>query len=443
METFLIYLALGVAVMAVLGLSSNSSMRATGIWIGSLALVAMILPGLQTSHALLWAGTQVSISDDDEMTLTIRDRSLGLNLRLESDGEVRFNETEDDIAYLEPRSRLRIRQVLDGTEYLLLVTSDGDGVLSYDYERDGEAEAFDQEARAWLAAAIPHIYRASGLHAEERVARIHARGGPEAVLEEIEQIRGDYVQRIYYSELVTIVGTDDALADVYRHAGDEISSDFELRPVLSALPSRRDLNRAQSLAILEAASSIGSDFELSELLVSIAGQLDPHHDVALAYLDVARDIGSDFEMNKALDALATVGWIDQVPVDALFEASRRIGSDFELASFLTDNAMLSGRNDESFAAYLDAAREVGSDFELARVLKNLVHERDLEVEHLLAVIEMASAEISSDFEHSQVLMALAPQVEDDATLIRAYERSAERLGQHQYGQAMRALVSSR
>jgi hypothetical protein len=438
----LVYLALGVAVAAVLGMSSNVTFKSTGAMVAMLAAVAFVLPGMHVSHALIWSGSHISV-DGDDMTVSVRDSDNDISLHLEVNGELRFNEAEDDIAYLAPRSRLEIAQELDGVDHELVITSDRDGELTYEYERDDVATPFEDGGREWLAVAIPYIYRATGLQAEERVGWIHENGGPDAVLAEIELIDGDYIQRIYYSELVVLTGTDDALADVYRHAGRQISSDYELRQLLSALPTRSDLSRDQSSAILEAASQIGSDFELATLLVGIADQLDPHPSIAMAYLDAARSIDSDFEMNKALDALAAVSWIDRVPVDVMFEASEDIGSDFELAGFLIDSAELAVRDEASLAAFFAAAETIGSDYEMSRLLQRLALVQDLDADALLGMIELSDSNISSDYEHSQVLMALAPRVEGDPALVRAYERAAERLGQHQYGQAMRALVSAR
>lgn len=435
-----VYAALGMGLVVLMAWPRDEFKRISSTGLGLAFALILGLPAAHLAQADGW-GNRVSM-DGDEITVSLR--RDGVQLRFEVDGEVRFTEAEDDIAYLEPRSRMELEQRLDGVDHELVVESDRDGELRYRYQREGDEMPMDAEARAWLAEAIPTIYRATGLEAEVRVARIHDRGGLEAVLEEIELIGSDYLQRRYYEELAQLERLDDdALAAVYRHAGEQIGSDYELRQVLATLPTRDALTRAQSLALLSAAASIGSDFESAELLISVADQLYPESEVARAYLTIAADIGSDFEMNKALDALAGVSWVEAVPSRMLFEASRDIGSDFELAEFLKDHVALAVRDDAGFAAYLDAAATVGSDFELSRVLQQLVREHDLATEHMLEVLELARDRIGSDFERSQLLIAAAPQVGGDEALREAYERAARGLNDHQLGQVMRALIGER
>ncbi|MEX0900351.1 MAG: M56 family metallopeptidase [Gammaproteobacteria bacterium] len=367
--------------------------------IGALAVPGLVVTASETQDS---TSRSMSVSERDDGSMKIRSRGPDGRLSLDATGEFRFSDDERGIASLAPGKTLSIRT----SDRKLMVRADADGSLSYEYELDGKPQPFDAAGREWLAGLIPQLLRVTGIQADERVARIHADGGVAAVLKEIELIKGDFVARRYFTALASIAGITGAeRVRIYGLAGRSISSDFELRHTLDAFPLRADSSAAEAGALLAAAQEIGSDFELAQLLMSVASRLPTDDAVGTAFVATAAKIGSDFELRRALSSAANSQWSRGGHLKRLVEVSAEIGSDFEHAAFLREVLQQDG---------LDEAA----------------------VNHVLGV---ATEEVGSDHELLQVLRAAARWTERYPETRAAYERAARTLGDHEFGQAMRAI----
>src|SRR6185295_1458015 len=105
--------------------------------------------------------------------------------------------------------------------------------IKRDYSINGQTQAMDSEGRAWLAKVLNDTVRQGGYDAPTRVKKILQRSGPSGVLAEISELKGDYVKRLYFDELVA-QGNLDAAASrlVLQQAAREISSDYEKAEIL-------------------------------------------------------------------------------------------------------------------------------------------------------------------------------------------------------------------
>ncbi len=367
--------------------------------IGALAVPGLVVTANETRDS---SSRSVSMSMRDDGSMKIRSRGPDGRLSLDASGEFRFSDDERGIASLAPGETLSIRT----SERKLMVRSAADGALTYDYEVDDKAQPFDAAGREWLAGLVPQLLRTTGIQAEERVARIHARGGVAAVIEEIELIKSDFVSRRYFTVLASVDGITGAeRIRIYELAGRSIRSDFELRHTLDAFPLRADSSPTEAQALLGAAKEIGSDFELAQLLMSVVGRLPTDDAVADAFTKAAAEIGSDFELHRALSTAVRSDWGRRY-LRTLIEVSREIGSDFEHGNFLREVLQIDG---------LDEATVV-------------------------QVLELAGQKVGSGHERLQVLQTAAPWVERYPATRAVYEQTAKRLGDFEFGQAMRALA---
>jgi hypothetical protein len=267
---------------------------------------------------------------------------------------------------------------------------------------DGKPAAFDDEAREWVATMLPMIFRMTGIQAPERVGRILARGGVDAVLDEVRLIQGDYVQRVYLEQVLAQADLTPAESRSWLiTAGTEVGSDFELAEALIGLPSR-DLARAElQEAFVEAASSIGSDFELRRTLTRLLEQETVSAATLEPMLEAAGTIGSDFECAELLVSIAH-RYPDGEPLPpGYYAVSASIGSDYEMGRAL---GQVAGRrmDRESLVSLLASAADIGSDHELANLLVLVIGEQGIP-EGTRADYERALETIGSDYERSRVL----------------------------------------
>ena len=308
--------------------------------IAALVAALFLLPGCRVGDLRADDGrisTRVSLSDDGESSVTVR--RAGYSLQMESSGKATFAADESDLATLEPGATFTLTETLAGVKHAYTVKADRPGALSRAYARDDRVMPMDAAATQWLAAALPRMFRDSGLDAEARVARLLARGGPALVLTEIDLAGSDHAKAIYLgrlfdtatldtadagfaaalvalaaehldsdfelrSMLETIAprATDPALAAAYLAAVRRLDSDFERRTALTTLFDKARLDTANLQSALDTTAGLGSDFEKRTVLVALAGRVAADPVLNRRYREVARAL-SDFERGAALQAL--------------------------------------------------------------------------------------------------------------------------------------------
>ncbi len=361
----------------------------------------------------------------------------GYALKVELSGQIGFADDESDVVDMASGASLLIEETIDGVSHELRLEPGAAGI-ERDYRRDGRAQPFDAAARAWLAAAIPSLLRATGIDAEGRVNRILDRGGASAVLDEIELITSDHVRSRYLGLLfdATPLAADQQQRALRQIAA--IGSDFELRKTLSGAIQSEHVDATQRAALLALADGIGSDFERAELLIASRERLsDDHTSMHGAWRQVVAGIGSDFERRRALQTVFD-GRSQPALLQAALELATDIGSDFEKRSLLkTAVGEVSGQP-TLVSAWLACADTIGSDFESRSALVSLAGAGKIDIataEGMLKVIEG----IGSNFESREALVALAAAMPSDTDLIERYRAAARKLGDFERGQAERAL----
>lgn len=437
----------GAVVRRVRNLLENRPMSSTPLSPGArrtaivLALAAAIaLPGLAiTSVASEGFGDRIMsrLDGNGRQDYTYSHRGLAGKERLRLSGDVTLNDADTNVVRLGKGARLEVEQTRDGVKRELHVFGK-DGVIQRRYWRDGKELPFDDEARQWLGDALPALVRNSGANAEARGKRILAKGGADALLADMATLQTDYSRAKYLRVLYANATLDDAQLGRSIEIAKDIDSDFELRQALQAALSAQKLSPAHHARVLGVASEISSDFELAELLISLAPEVPaagPTHD---AWKQALSGISSDFEHRRVLEALLARPNPTPAAVQLVLDSAAGIRSDFELRSVLEKTARHTRGNPAVLAAYAARTGEVSSDFEARQALVALVEAGPVDLAVADAVLDAVDG-VSSDFEASQVLRALAARMPADQALVERYRAQARKLGDHERGQAEKAL----
>ncbi|MGJ8663263.1 MAG: M56 family metallopeptidase [Marinicella sp.] len=389
-------------------------------FVALLAFVLFTAPGVVAKTSLLnSAGEQsskshrhITIEESDDgltdMSISYTNDERKLKLKAKIKGELQFNDDESEITSFPANSKFDLTIKEDGTEQRLLIKSNR-SETNYTYYVDGDEQPYDAAAKAWFAQVIPEVLRTTGLDAEARVERIQKAHGDDAVLDEIELIQSDWVQKTYYIHLFNLSELNEADLERAMDLTKGISSDFELSHVLTELSATQAVeSEAQWLQLLNSTDSIQSDFELAKTMMKFLDQLPQSTDINQAYFDAAATIQSDFELTKVL-----LSYIELQPANSLnmihmFQLANDIQSDFELAKLLLSvNSQLNQSADE-FNAYLELASTIQSDFEMKKVYSNLL-KYELSSDNLNQMIHSAKTQISSDFELANLLLEILEQ----------------------------------
>jgi hypothetical protein len=339
--------------------------------------------------------------ENDNWNWIHRDDSVRLEVNIR--GKVEFADDYTDIKGIsDDNGRIRIVDERGGMSRKFEATVTADG-LKRSYWVNGESRPFDNEARAWLAKVLNDTVRQGGYDARPRVQRILKERGPGGVLQEISQLKGDYVKRVYFDELIKSGNLDDGMVrQVLRQAAGEIKSDYEKAQLLikmsenylendsqraiylegvntinsdyekgrtlSALLKKGDLSRENLAFLLKSVATISSDYESAQLLIKIAEGFSFDDSMRAAYMEAVATIGSDYEKGRVLSAfLKKTGSQKDALIFALKSAST-ISSDYEKAQLLIKVAAASSGDEAVRAALIDSAKTIKSEYERGRVL---------------------------------------------------------------------------
>jgi beta-lactamase regulating signal transducer with metallopeptidase domain len=393
---------------------------------GALVLLLLIaLPGVMViarpgvfDNAFGHHDLAVRIRDDGKTWTMLSDLPVaGERFRVWVDEDVEFGADERDVVRMGADARFALLQTRAGITREIEIVPGADGKLQRRYLVDGKPRPFDADGRAWLASAIPEIYRLTGWNAGPRIKRLLAQGGVDRVLREVDLMRTDYARAEYLGQLLQQARLDAAGLSAVVARIVRIDSDYERRRAMSAALESDALDPAAQRALLDAAKGIESDFERAEWLIAAAEKLPVDGANAAGWQAALQRFGSDFERRRSLQALIEHGQPRAVAQTLALRAMRGMGSDFEARSVLETAARAGAPLSD--ADYLAAVDAIGSDFEKREALHALIRSGAPDIARSRGVLRSVRG-IDSDFEAGEVLEALAEAMPADPALIEDY-----------------------
>lgn len=344
-----------------------------------------------TSTSRNGARTTVVVSDDQRC------------LELVSDGRVEFTDDDSDVRSIEPGSTLRITERRGDVTRALAITSES-GAERREYRVDG-IRVPTEESRAWLRGVVLDAVRATGFGATERVARIRRTRGVAGVLDEVGQLRGDHVRRIYLEALIHGGPlSDDEMRRVVRIAGHDISSDYDRAETLLTAIDAGATRRGLASDVGTAATSISSDHDRGRVLTAIVARAEGDPPVVIA-VNAARGMGSDYERGRLLTAVVQRSAVNDTPLrDAFFAAVDAMGSDYERRGVLLAALARDGVTPATVQAALRSTSRIGSDHDKASVLVAVGEHADwLRAPEVRTAFDSAVRTLGSDAEYRRVM----------------------------------------
>lgn len=431
-------------------LLENSQMKLSTIparwrWTAAvLALLALIaLPGVMV---ITRPGMIANVFENHSLSVTFRKNGTtyamrsnmptpGERLRIVSDGDVEFNAQESDVVRMGRGARFEIEQTHDNVTRKLTIVPAGNGIQRK-YLVDGTARPFDAGGKAWLAAAIPDMYRMTGLQADTRTKRLLAEGGVPRLLAEIALLKSDSARADYLGQLFVQAKTDSVQTAQALKVMQTMESDFEKRRALTVALQQPQLDAANQAALLSIARDFDSDFERAEWLIEAAPKLPVDGENAAAWSQALIGFENDFERKRSLQALIEAGQPRGPAVAIALHAIGGMENDFERRSIL-ETAAAAGvvLPDEGYFAAVDA---IDSDFERREALIALIRGAAPDVARSRAILDSARR-MSSDFERGEVLKALAAAMPNDVALIENFRALTRDMSDFERAEAEKAL----
>jgi len=189
----------------------------------------------------------------------------------------------------------------------------------------------------------------------------------DALLRAGETISSDFDARMVLEHVGPSMPRTAEAGTAYLALARTISSDFDMRLALQPLlTSSESDDELVARAIDVAGTEISSDFDLRTVLSEASGRVGQSDTLARAYTTASRSIGSDFDQRLALAALADNAELTPAGWQMLLESANDISSDFDAATLLTELVPHLPRDEAVLRAYRATLDTIGSDFDRQR-----------------------------------------------------------------------------
>ncbi len=380
------------------------------------------------------------------------------SLDLRAEGEIKFNADATDIQSISSGGYFEVNERHGDTLRQIKVTPSASG-LQYVFKINGNQQPMGGETKAWFSAFLLALERSTGFSADTRVPALLAKGGPTAVLDEINNLQSNYVRGIYFRKLLEQPKLPALVVQrVIKQAGEQIGSDYELARVLMTVSKQYDLpDEASRTAFLTATGKLKSDYEHARVLIELLKRPNISRENVRMALDSSASLKSDYEKSRILLSLVEQGTFDAAATPSYLKLAGTIHGDYEksrcliklidhqkldesgLLAYLNLVATLrndyeksrslievsgAGLSENAANSYLNAINSMNTDHERLRSLDALVERGNLGKNSVNKLLE-AAARMGSDFEKSRALIAVAQKYPMEGTVRDSYIKAAE------------------
>ena len=345
--------------------------------------------GSRIQHTVRGDSSEFSLKEDD------------LAIKAEWRGEFKLNDAGAGISVVDDFLVINLKE--NGVSERVRFEKDGRKVVA-SYWREGEEQEPGAETEARIGDVTLRFLRASAFEAEMRVARLLKRGGADAVLAEIDQLKSDYAIRRYAIALSKHETLSPEQLSILIEKLSWLNGDHDMARALQTIVDNQDVSGEAMLALLSVADEIDSDYEKRRVLAVIAKKPLPAEgaEAAVALLET---IDGAYDYRVAAEALLSGAELNaEAAARIVAVAGAHIDSDHDLRLILTKAAPRLSEGPVA-EAWFEAYGELSSDYD-RRVAVEIAATLAGEDEALKTRLRAAAAEISSDYDRKRALEAL-------------------------------------
>jgi len=394
---------------------------------------------------------------------------------LHAEGEIHFNAEATNLESISSGGYFEVNERHGAELRHVRVTPSGNG-LQYEYKVNGAQQQFDQNAREWFSRFLLSLERTTGFAADSGVPMLLKKGGPQAVLDEINNLQTDYVRGLYFRKLldqpdlpapivnriITQAGEqiktdyemarvlmevagkypmkDEASRTAFLTAANRLKTDYEHSRVLITLLKMPNLSKENIRMALDSAATIKTDYEKSRILVTLAEMKSFDENEISTYLKLVPEIHTDYEKSRSLIALMQSNNISSASVSKILEATSTIHTDYEKSRILAALAGMSKFDENQIGGYLNVVDSIGTDYERSRSLMAMMDKNKLSPAAVTRILDTTS-HIHTDYEKSRVLLTVANKYSLDGALREKYISTANSIGsEYERNRALAAVV---
>ncbi|HYX52679.1 MAG TPA: M56 family metallopeptidase [Candidatus Limnocylindrales bacterium] len=364
-------------------------------------------------------------------------------LDLHALGDIKFNAEATEIQGISQGGFFEINLRQGANLKQVRVTPSGSG-LQYVYKFNGTQQPFEGETRTWFSQLLLQLERTTGFAADMRVPALLAKGGPTAVLDEINNLQGDYVRGRYFRKLLEQPNLPAPIVlRVIKQSSDQIHSDYELARVLMTVGKEYDLpDEPSRTAFLNAAGKLNSDYEHSRVLIELLRRPNISKENVRLGLGSAATLKSDYEKSRVLLSLTEQKAFEQAELDPYLKLVASIQSDYEKSRDLLAPLQKYKLTQEQINRIMDTVAGMNTDYEKSRLLLALAKQGKFDEAQMSNYLKVVDS-MHSDYERSRDLLELMQNnTLSPASVSRAMENISKASSDYEKSRVLTTLVKA-
>jgi predicted transcriptional regulator len=343
-------------------------------------------------------------------------------------GKITLTQDEGGIAAISPNGYFKVSKTTFGNKRAVIIESDRDGKLDYQFYIGRKETVFSDEGKEWLADIMPDVLLKTGIGAEERVTRFYAEGGLNKVLGVISSIESSSIKGLYFEALMMQPLKKGEAGIVAKKIGYSISSSSEQGRLFRKYAPQFLANEASIAPFFDGVSRISSSSETGSVLRSILKNNKLSINTLSALLGATDHISSSSERGSILREVNKVFVNNEAFTSAYFSAFNKISSSSEKGSVLRDLLSKTTLNAYSMRLLLKNAGIISSSSEQGAVLRSAIEKGLHNNQEVQNAFFDAVNIISSSSEKGSVLRKLLTESELTATSEALVFKSIKMIG---------------
>lgn len=366
----------------------------TGIVIGGVVIVSSCRHGYSTS-------IESSSDNEGRNVTTIKMINPGLSEEIQYTGTIRLNDEETAIDSISPEGFVKYTR--NGMQFTAACNPMGEVV--YELSDEGKKLELDERGRRFIAGAVKDMV-ANGLDATGRAERLYKKGGSQAVLREVANIKRDDLKMDYFDYLFGVdTLSRDEMTDIAKRIGSMGWSDFDKERLLGKFTAAQLKDPQTEQAWLGAVDNMGSDMQKENLLTQLIEKDSIPGDSFNKILDITDHIGSDMAKENVLRQLVDKDSVHRENQGKLLEVITHIGSDMAKENLFREMIGKGAVSGEGFTRLMTAMEYIGSDMAKENLLTQLIEKDVIPKDHFDEFLGMLD-HLGGDVSKENVLSAL-------------------------------------
>jgi len=347
------------------------------------------------------SSTRIYASGKDSKT-TYKNSNGFNSFNVEIRGTIEVTDDDKDIKSITSDGYLEITKTTFGSRRTIKISTEGK-LVKREYFEGRSAVSYEPEGRKWLAEILPEVVRTTTIAAESRVNRFFAKGGTQAVLDEIDLLKGDYMKSHYANLLMKKPVAEKDYAMVISKVTRDMDSDHYISQFLDNNLSKFMQNKESVSAVFTATNKMGSDHYKTQVIKEALQNQSASIENVKIILVSASKMESDHYKTEVLTSLMRQSNLTDPIMSEIINTSKSIDSDHYKTEVLT-KALDRKLSVTSYQQAVEAVKDIESDHYITQVVKEMLN-NPIDGEVLSNLLSITSS-IESDHYRTEVLTTL-------------------------------------